>query len=99
LIAFCGLAYPQKFFDLLKNKGLDVIERRSFADHFHYQISDLENLSQLAQEKNATLITTRKDWVKFPKAFQMKISYLDVELIFENSDLLKNELKKILKNA
>ncbi len=99
LVAFCGLAYPQKFFDLLKNQDLDVIEKRSFADHFHYKISDLKNLSQLAKEKNATLITTRKDWVKFPQTFQKKISYLDVELIFEDSDLLKSELTKMLKNA
>jgi len=99
LVAFCGLAYPQKFFDLLDNQGLEVIERHSFADHFPYQISDLENLFRLAEEKDATLVTTRKDWVKFPQIFQEKISHLDVELIFEDSDLLKSELKKILKNA
>lgn len=99
LVAFCGLAYPQKFYDLLENQGLEVIEKRSFADHFHYQISDLEDLYRLAEEKDATLVTTRKDWVKFPKAFQEKISHLDVELTFEDSALLKKELKKILKNA
>ena len=32
LLAFCGLAYPEKFFNFLKQKGLDVIEEKSFAD-------------------------------------------------------------------
>ncbi len=96
LLAFCGLAYPQKFFSFLANQGLDVVESRSFSDHHIYQISDLENLLQIAQQKNLTLVVTKKDWIKFPKLFQEKISYLDIELEFENKDLVIAELKKIL---
>lgn len=97
LIAFCGLAYPQKFFSLLENEGLKVIETREFADHFHYKNSDLENLFQVANERKAKLITTKKDWVKFPKSFQEKIAYLDVELVFEDDSLLRSELRKFIK--
>ncbi len=97
LIAFCGLAYPKKFFSLLENHGLEVIQTQGFADHYHYTTSDLEKLCQIAKEKNAKLITTKKDWVKFPKSFQEKIAHLDVNLVFENTNLLKSELKKLLK--
>lgn len=97
LIAFCGLAYPQKFFSFLKDIDLEVIETIGFADHYHYQISDLERLHSLAQEQGATLITTRKDWVKFPKLFQDKITHLDIELVFEDESLLVDELTKILR--
>ncbi len=96
LIAFCGLAYPQKFFSLLETSKLNVIDQISFADHYNYKKTDLENLQKLAKEKDATLITTRKDWVKFPKSLQEKIAHLDVELIFENPELLREELKKVL---
>ncbi len=96
LIAFCGLAYPKKFFSFLANEGLDVVETHDFADHHNYKLHELENLHQIAKEKKATLITTKKDWVKFPKLFQEKISYLDVELQFENKELLISELTKIL---
>jgi len=96
LLAFCGLAYPQKFFSFLVSQGLNVLESHSFADHYTYQVSDLEKLSKIAKEKNLTLIATKKDWIKFPKSFQSEISYLDIGLEFENKELVKNELKKIL---
>mgnify|MGYP000343660883 CR=1 FL=1 len=96
LLAFCGLAYPEKFFNFLKQKGLDVIEEKSFADHYNYEASDLKELCQKAEENKYSLITTKKDWIKFPKNFQDKISYLDVSLKLENKELVKNMLKKIL---
>jgi tetraacyldisaccharide 4'-kinase len=96
LIAFCGLAYPQKFFSLLVQKSLDVIETKGFPDHYLYQKNDLENLCKVAKEKNATLITTKKDWVKFPQNFQQKISYLDIELEFEDKELVKEQLEVCL---
>ncbi len=95
LLAFCGLAYPQKFFSLLKKEGLEVLDTYSFADHYSYKISDLKDLVKIAAEKNLQLITTKKDWIKFPKNFQEKIPYLDIELEFENKDLIKSELRKI----
>lgn len=97
LIAFCGLAFPEKFFSLLKDSNLEVLEAMSFADHHRYEISELENLKKIAEQKNASLITTKKDWVKFPKKFKEQISYLDIELKFSDENLIKNELKKLLK--
>jgi tetraacyldisaccharide 4'-kinase len=96
LIAFCGLAYPQKFFSLLENEGLEVCQKISFSDHYLYQKSDLENLCKASESKNAALITTKKDWVKFSSEFQEKISYLEIDLEFENKELIKSELKKFL---
>jgi tetraacyldisaccharide 4'-kinase len=73
-----------------------VIETHGFSDHHLYKIEELENLYQIAKERNATLVTTRKDWVKFPRLFQEKITHLDIELEFDNKELIKNELNKIL---
>jgi tetraacyldisaccharide 4'-kinase len=96
LVAFCGLAYPQKFFSLLENEGLEVCQKFSFSDHYLYQKSDLENLCKVSESKNAALITTKKDWIKFSPEFQKKISYLEIDLEFENKELIKSELKKFL---
>lgn len=96
LIAFCGLAYPQKFFSLLEREGMELLETLGFPDHYLYQKHELESLCKIAAEKNATLITTKKDWIKFPQFFQEKISYLDINLEFENNEIIKEELKKFL---
>lgn len=95
IVAFCGIAYPQKFFDFIKKIGLNLVETNVFADHYQYKNEDLEKLYQQALSKNLKLITTKKDWVKFPKNFQEKIDYLDVKLVFENEIFLKNLLEKI----
>ena len=95
-VAFCGLAYPQKFFSLLERHGIETVETIGFPDHYLYQDKDLESLCEIALAKNADLVTTKKDWMKFSKSFQKKIPYLDVELKFEDEDLIKNELKKFL---
>jgi tetraacyldisaccharide 4'-kinase len=95
IVAFCGLAYPQKFFDFIKNNSLNLVETNVFADHYQYKNEDLEKLYQNALSKNLKLITTKKDWVKFPQNFQEKIDYLDIKLDFENKIFFKNLLNKI----
>ena len=96
LLAFCGIAYPEKFFSFLRNNNLNVAETIDFPDHYLYQERDFESIFAIAKKDNLTLISTKKDWVKFPKNYQSKISYLDVELHFEDEEMLKNELKKLL---
>ena len=96
LMAFCGLAYPQKFFSLLSDQGLKVLETRSFPDHYNYKLEELTELCKNASEKGATLITTKKDWVKFPPIIREQIAYLDIELEFENREFVEKSLKKFL---
>lgn len=93
LIAFCGIAYPEKFFSLLKNNNLEIFNTFSFADHYKYLKNDIEKLLKLAQENNCKLITTKKDWVKFTKEYQDKIDYLDIELEFENNNFIEEIIK------
>lgn len=91
LLAFCGLAYPQKFFSLLKTQ-----KTYEFPDHHSYTEKELKKICEEAEIMAATPITTKKDWVKFSPEFRKKISYLDVELEFENPSLIRAELQKIL---
>jgi len=96
LIAFCGLGYPEKFFSFLKNSKLNIIETKSFRDHHFYNNIELENLLKLSKNKDAKLVTTKKDWIKFPLEFQEKIKFLDIDLEFSNKNFIKQELQKIL---
>lgn len=96
LLAFCGLAHPEKFFSYLEAQGLDVVGSHPFPDHHFYNKIELDQLVEIAQKQNAKLITTKKDWVKFAPIYQEKIEFLDVELSFVNQALVRQELKKIL---
>jgi tetraacyldisaccharide 4'-kinase len=62
LLAFCGIAQPDPFFDLLERAGAVVKKRRVFPDHHRYVTDDLIQL----QKEAGTLrtVTTEKDAVK-----------------------------------
>ena len=62
VIAFCGIARPQRFFSELRGQGLDVREEVTFRDHHRYAIADVQRLAA-AQRRIAgsRLITTEKD--------------------------------------
>ena len=74
---------------------MNLIENHAFKDHHEYSIEELEMLCQKAFKKNYKLVTTKKDWVKFPKNFQEKIDYLDIKLDFNNKIFFKDLVEKI----
>jgi tetraacyldisaccharide 4'-kinase len=63
--AFCGIANPNSFFDLLGREGYDVVQKRVFRDHHDYSQTDVDDLIRDAASGAAkALITTEKDAVK-----------------------------------
>jgi tetraacyldisaccharide 4'-kinase len=69
VIAFCGLAKAQGFFESVKLLGANVLQQISFSDHHSYSENDCQMLKQKLNELNAQyLITTRKDLVKLTEA-------------------------------
>src|SRR5437762_3473847 len=62
VIAFAGVARPERFFDELRRSGVDVKHEISFRDHYRYHSSDIRNLLRLRERMDAaTFITTEKD--------------------------------------
>ena len=95
-LAFCGLAYPNKFFNFLTKQNLTLIEKINFADHHHYSNEELKKLTIKAKEYNCELITTKKDWVKFPTSYKKIINYLDIEVEFTDQDI--QHIKSLISN-
>ena len=86
VVAFCGLGFPQKFYKSLKEFGINVVATESFPDHYIYQEKDLQRLLTISKAHQAELVTTRKDWVKLPKAWQTRVNVLDMHIEFENPE-------------
>lgn len=61
IYAYCGIGHPSKFFNALRDHGLDVVKDRGFADHHPYTQDDARQLLNIAKERGATLVTTEKD--------------------------------------
>ncbi len=58
----------------------------------------MQDLIDLANKENATLVTTKKDFVRINKKYQENIKYLDIEMKFSQQDkkYIQNNLIKPL---
>lgn len=91
VIAFAAIANPERFFNQLKNLGVDVVDEITFPDHYIYSKEDINKIIDESNRNSLVLITTEKDYVKIPKDLQSKINYIKLEVEFDN-----NMLEKIL---
>lgn len=86
LFAFCGIANPDSFFNILADNDLFLIRgRRSFADHHPFAAQDIASLSEQATALGCkALITTEKDAVKLTEfSSPLPIWTLRVELMMD----------------
>jgi tetraacyldisaccharide 4'-kinase len=65
VLAFCGIARPQRFIAQVKEAGLEVVSFLSFPDHYSYPRPSLEKIILTSREAGAqAVVTTEKDSVK-----------------------------------
>ncbi|MEQ1491592.1 MAG: tetraacyldisaccharide 4'-kinase [Terricaulis sp.] len=88
LIAFAGLARPEKFFDTLEAVGADVADVVPYPDHHPYTEDDLNWLAQMADERGAKLITTEKDAARLAPAWRERVAVLPVAARFADEAAL-----------
>ena len=96
LVAFCGIGRPEKFFSMLRNLDLQVIEQISFPDHHFYSQRQLVEILEIAKKNNALAVTTEKDFVKIPTAFKKIIYPINIDLHLSENKKLLLELKRLV---
>lgn len=89
LVAFAGIARPDKFFDTLRGAGARLAECVPYADHHRFDDDELNWLATLARERGAELITTEKDHVRLPEAWRARVAALPVTARFDDSTALE----------
>lgn len=96
LVAFAGLARPEKFFDTLEAVGADLAETVPYPDHHPYSEDDLAWLAQFAAERGAKLITTEKDAARLSPEWRARVAVLPVAARFADEAALDALLAPIL---
>ena len=83
IIAFAGIARPEKFFCLLNDIGAQVVATRAFPDHHLFTPRDIAELRTLAQAHDAQLLTTEKDATRLDGIDSLPVSlqFDDVQTI------------------
>ncbi len=64
VLAFAGIGDPRRFFNTLEASGIDVAQRRVFADHHAFSQAEIEGLIAEATREGLTLVTTEKDFAR-----------------------------------
>ncbi len=78
VLAFAGIGHPEKFYQTLREMGIEVVKTHDFPDHYAYSEADIIALSEEAERGGLALITTEKDWVKMPADAEGRIYCLKV---------------------
>jgi tetraacyldisaccharide 4'-kinase len=76
LIAFCGIGYPDKFFNSLEN----CEEKIAFPDHYPFSDEDIRQLLLKAKNSDARLVTTEKDLMRIPLKYHDKITAVSASI-------------------
>lgn len=64
LLAYAGIADPEKFFASLRKAEADLAQIRPFGDHHYYTNDDVNELLDRSTLMKAELVTTAKDFVR-----------------------------------
>lgn len=64
VVAYAGIANPNRFFDLIGTAGATIAARQVYPDHHPFTDADARTLLALAETHQARLVTTEKDFVR-----------------------------------
>lgn len=93
VIAFAGIGRPEKFYNSLRQCGLNPIKTYDFPDHHFYTETELQKLISEAQKLSADLYTTAKDIVKIPQSLRPKFKVLEIGVEWDNAAALASFLQ------
>jgi tetraacyldisaccharide 4'-kinase len=83
VVAFAGIARPERFFAALVAEGWTVVERQVFPDHHPYAPPELDRMAERARASGvAWLLTTEKDAVRLSDAQIARLTALGVDVAF-----------------
>ena len=94
VLAFAGIADPEKFFATLAAIGIEIANRAGFPDHHRFSAAEALDLVAQARANNLMLLTTEKDLARLtgqPELQQLAThaSALPVRLVIEEQDRLR----------
>jgi len=98
ILAFAGIAYPEKFFNSLRDQGAKLVKEIIYPDHHIYDENDLLNLAEIANKTQSILVTTKKDFVRIPKSYRSLVNTLEGKIEFEDENLLLEILSNVVEN-
>jgi len=96
VLAFAGIASPDKFFATLRESGVVLAGSTPFPDHHRYTDRELRPLLDQAARLGAIAATTRKDAVRLPPDIRRHVHIVGVTLGWDDPASLEALLLRTL---
>ena len=90
VLAFAGIADPQKFFRTVESLGAEIGMTRAFGDHQHLSDDEIEDILATAEREKLLIVTTAKDAVRLrglhgsAQELAEKIAVIEVAMAFDS---------------
>jgi len=92
VLAFAGIARPEKFFEGLEQAGVTLVARQPFPDHHGYTTRELQHVLETASRLGATPVTTPKDAQRLPPALAAQVRVVGVRLVWDDEAAIERLL-------
>ena len=105
VVAYAGIANPERFFAMLESLGATIVESRAFGDHHAFSDGEARDLLDTARRMSADLVTTEKDLARLSGAsgesaeLRDRSGVLKIETVIESDDLaiLKTKIREAIR--
>jgi tetraacyldisaccharide 4'-kinase len=84
VLAFAGLARPERLQTMLARLGARVARFVAFGDHHRYSEREIARLAAEAERRELTLVTSAKDAVRLPAAWRHAVRVVEVALAWQD---------------
>lgn len=95
-VAFAGIGRPEKFRKTLESLGVEVVSWRSFADHKPYSAAEIWRMIDVANDQQALLLTTAKDYLRLPPDLRQYAEVVAISVAWEDEQKVLDTLKSVL---
>ncbi len=105
VLAYSGIADPEKFHTSLEDAGAIVTAFRNFHDHHPYTAQECRELLEQARDEKLVPVTTSKDAARLrgmgreQDSLRSVSKVLNIEIEFENPNMIAMMVKSAIKNA
>jgi tetraacyldisaccharide 4'-kinase len=96
VLAFAGIASPEKFFATLSEAGVVIAGRAPFPDHHLYTDHELHGLLTEAERLAAVPITTAKDAVRLAPALRARVRVAGIGIAWEDPAAIEALLSSLI---
>ena len=94
VLAYAGIADPSKFFSMLEDAKVKVVDRQGYGDHHTFSEEDVEDLFDRANRQKLDIVTTSKDAARLKEMGDVQAKLLEASQIIE-VDLIPEDSMQI----